>query len=481
MANRYALTTPNVAGNLAEADVTSIIDEAAITPSRLKRTVLFDFDLLKVAGVDVVDVNALALKAPIASPTFTGTVSGISKSMVGLTSVDDTADSAKPVSTAQQTALDLKLNLAGGTLSGALAMGTNKITGLGLATVSTDAASKAYVDSVAAGLDLKDSVRVRVGSNVADLGNPGAALDGVTLASGDRVLLAAQSDSSQNGIYVFNGAASELTRSTDLAAASFAAGVFTFVTEGTLADRGFVCTNNKGADTVGSHGLTFSQFASSTPLTGSDSITITDGSIAVDYDDSSIGLISSKLAVKDSSLSYGKLASAVAFADGGIELGASGLQLKLNESATPLGSGLTKAAAGASVSIALIDQIVNRAEPFHAFQNTTNATPVNVAPLEPTGNPLDISASVVNVLRCSVSAMKESDNSAAAVWSFDVGTRGANLIGSPVGNAFIDTALAGVNAEPKFVSGAFVVQITGKLSTSLDWKVTVERINCGDV
>ena len=51
-------------------------------------------------------------KAPTASPTFTGTVSGITKSMVGLGSVDNTLDVSKPVSTAQQAALDLKLNLS---------------------------------------------------------------------------------------------------------------------------------------------------------------------------------------------------------------------------------------------------------------------------------------------------------------------------------------------------------------------------------
>ena len=49
--------------------------------------------------------------APIASPTFTGTVGGITKSMVGLGNVDNTTDANKPVSTATQTALDLKLNL----------------------------------------------------------------------------------------------------------------------------------------------------------------------------------------------------------------------------------------------------------------------------------------------------------------------------------------------------------------------------------
>jgi len=54
--------------------------------------------------------NASSTYAPIASPTFTGTVSGISKSMVGLGNVDNTTDANKPISTAAQTALDAKSN-----------------------------------------------------------------------------------------------------------------------------------------------------------------------------------------------------------------------------------------------------------------------------------------------------------------------------------------------------------------------------------
>ncbi|NDD54151.1 hypothetical protein EBZ39_09790 [bacterium] len=52
--------------------------------------------------------SALDLKAPLANPTFTGTVGGISKSMVGLGNVDNTSDASKPVSTAVQAALDAK-------------------------------------------------------------------------------------------------------------------------------------------------------------------------------------------------------------------------------------------------------------------------------------------------------------------------------------------------------------------------------------
>ena len=52
---------------------------------------------------------ALVLKAPLANPSFTGTVSGITKAMVGLGNVDNTSDAGKPVSTATQAALDAKL------------------------------------------------------------------------------------------------------------------------------------------------------------------------------------------------------------------------------------------------------------------------------------------------------------------------------------------------------------------------------------
>ena len=69
-----------------------------------------------ITGIDISNVaglqNALNLKAPSASPIFTGTTSGITKAMVGLGSVDDTADADKPVSTATQNSLDAKADKA---------------------------------------------------------------------------------------------------------------------------------------------------------------------------------------------------------------------------------------------------------------------------------------------------------------------------------------------------------------------------------
>jgi hypothetical protein len=65
---------------------------------------------------------AIALKAPIDSPAFTGTVSGITKNMVGLGNVDNTSDANKPVSIAQATALDGKASLTGAAFTGAVAV-----------------------------------------------------------------------------------------------------------------------------------------------------------------------------------------------------------------------------------------------------------------------------------------------------------------------------------------------------------------------
>ena len=81
--------------------------------------------------VSTAQQTALDLKANLAGPTFTGTLTvptlsvtttatGITKAMVGLGNVDDTADTAKPVSTAQQTAIDLKASLSGATCTGAV-------------------------------------------------------------------------------------------------------------------------------------------------------------------------------------------------------------------------------------------------------------------------------------------------------------------------------------------------------------------------
>jgi hypothetical protein len=92
--------------------------------------------------VSTAQQTALDLKADLAGPTFTGTVSGITKSMVGLPNVDNTTDAGKPVSTATQTALDLKANLAAPTFTGTVVLPSTTSIG------NVSATEIGYVDGV---------------------------------------------------------------------------------------------------------------------------------------------------------------------------------------------------------------------------------------------------------------------------------------------------------------------------------------------
>jgi len=123
-----------------------------------------------------------------------------------------------------------------------------------------DAATKAYVDATAQGLFPKESVRVISLSNI-DLVTGGyLTIDGVTLANGDRVLVAGQTDATQNGIYTVT--ATTWSRSIDAdTSAKVKAGLFTFVTEGAVnQDSGWVLVTDNPI-TLGTTGLSFTQFS----------------------------------------------------------------------------------------------------------------------------------------------------------------------------------------------------------------------------
>jgi len=98
--------------------------------------------------------NSIALKAPIASPTFTGTVSGVTAAMVGLGNVNNTSDADKPVSTATQTALNLKANLASPTFTGTVSGITKTMVGLENVDNTSDI-SKPISTATQTALDLK--------------------------------------------------------------------------------------------------------------------------------------------------------------------------------------------------------------------------------------------------------------------------------------------------------------------------------------
>lgn len=110
--------------------------------------------------------------------------------------------------------------------------GVAKITSLPSPSASGDAATKGYVDSAIEGLSWKDSVRAASTANVT-LASPGATMDGITLVSGDRVLLKDQTTAAQNGVYVWTGSAVALTRAYDCTTSNDLEQAITTVEEGT--------------------------------------------------------------------------------------------------------------------------------------------------------------------------------------------------------------------------------------------------------
>lgn len=128
----------------------------------------------------------------------------------------------------------------------------------------------------------KEAVRVATTANIS-VSAPGAAIDGVTLANGDRVLLKDQTTGSQNGIYDFNGSAVALTRSVDSDSdAEVKPGTQVFVSEGTVNGNTTWQITTDGPIVVGTTTLVWAQTgAGGTTYTAGNGLTLTGSSFAV--------------------------------------------------------------------------------------------------------------------------------------------------------------------------------------------------------
>lgn len=233
-----------------------------------------------------------------------GTIDGtaINSSSIGASTPSTGAFTAVTVdnlningNTISSTSGDIALSPTG---SGVINASTSRITGVVDPTGAQDAATKAYVDAVKVGLDFKDSVRVASTGNLT-ISGPGAAIDGVSLTSGDRVLLKNQTTGSQNGIYSWNGAASTMTRATDADSnAEVTSGLFVFVEEGTAnSDNGYVLTTD-GSITVGSTALTFTQFSGAGQIVAGDAMSKSGNTLNVNDDNVTLEVASDALRIK---------------------------------------------------------------------------------------------------------------------------------------------------------------------------------------
>jgi hypothetical protein len=159
-----------------------------------------------------------------------------------------------------------------------VSLNSQKITNIATPTADTDAANKGYVDSVAQGLDPKQSVHVASTANIETLSGL-LTIDGVTLVAGDRVLVKNQSTAAQNGIYV--AASTAWSRSADFNDWAEVPNAFVFVEEGsTQADTGWVCTSNQGG-TIGTTAITWTQFSGAGTYIAGAGLTLTGNTFAV--------------------------------------------------------------------------------------------------------------------------------------------------------------------------------------------------------
>ena len=269
--------------------------------------------------------------------TFSGAVSGTTGTFTGdISSTGSTAGNVQLGVTADNeidtSSGSLTIDSAGGTVtiddnltisaSKTIDMGANKVTNIADPTGAQDAASKAYVDAVKTGLDVKDSCDIAttadvstwtyangtagVGATLTAAGNGVVALDSVNLTLNMRVLVKDQDPSTENGIYYVStagavGAILVLTRALDAnQPAELTGGSFTFVEQGTTqAENGYVFTHN-GDPTfgAGNTALTVAQFSGAGQIIAGTSLTKSGNTMNVATDGTTMFTLSDALSVK---------------------------------------------------------------------------------------------------------------------------------------------------------------------------------------
>lgn len=177
-------------------------------------------------------------------------------------------------------ASNANLNDIGAPVS-AFSFNSQNLTNLADPVNAQDAATKYYVDSVAQGLDVKQSVIATTTGNInlSGLGTQAGGDWGSALTAGDRVLVKNQTAAQNNGIYV--AASGAWSRAPDANTWAQLVSAFTFVEDGTTeADTGWVCTVNQGG-TLGTTPITWAQFSGAGTYTAGTGLTLSGNEFSI--------------------------------------------------------------------------------------------------------------------------------------------------------------------------------------------------------
>ncbi len=157
-----------------------------------------------------------------------------------------------------------------------------KIVNLADPTAGTDASNKQYVDNLIHGISWKNEVRVATTTNgtLASAYANGSTVDGVTLVTGDRILLKNQTTQTENGIYTVNASGAP-TRATDADSTAELNNATVYVTSGTVG-AGLQFTQTTANPTVGSSNIVFAQVSTGSSYTNGTGLTLTGNVFAID-------------------------------------------------------------------------------------------------------------------------------------------------------------------------------------------------------
>lgn len=195
-----------------------------------------------------------------------------------------------------------------------LAMGGHLINNVGTPLAASDAATKGYVDAAALGLDIHASVVVASTVNIAIASAliTGSVIDGITVSTGQRVLLKNQTLPAQNGVYNVVASGAAVLASDFNSSTNYVSGAFVFVETGTAwGATGWVVTT-QGTITPGTTAVTWVQMAGTLQYSasGSGGLTLTGTIFSANTDGVTTGIISNNIVVKSSATQYQVLTSA---------------------------------------------------------------------------------------------------------------------------------------------------------------------------